>query len=583
MTLFQGFRFVAAAWLLSAAAWAQPLTPEPVSADGVPPSVDAGMPSEGVAPADSSVLAPATDTAAEKNEKPARVRVTDSLVAAYHLDNGNIAPRGSNAYDPTGSNYVDWLNKVQLDASWKELTAQLRIDSALFLNAPVAAPGNPRLEQLLLNRYANRLDFEKVKLTYASRFLEVTVGDTYVTYGRGLVLSLRKVDEFGVDTTVRGLSVTGRAAGLSVNALGGVSNIVNVDPSTGRFSEDPNDVILGARAEYRFGKWAAPGVNVSHVIYAQNAQTLAPQAQRDQVTSVSGTLDLPYLAKRGNIFVEYAMQRRLTQGTSLWSRALYATGSAYLGKVTLLFEYKDYANYSAIPTSLDPTQVPELALTNFYTAAPTLERVQQLVLNNTDITGGHLRASLKVNADLIPFASMAVFYDRVYRTYIFDPYAGAEIHWGNGLSRASLSGGYRLNQYAPGSVAPGTMFQSVGHAVWDVSQHLTGPYTLEVTGLHMTHADSQGPNIHNWHEGQVYVSFKSALSWSAALGYEYYTEAPATIRPHYVNANVSWNVLKNVLLKGFIGGQRAGIKCVNGVCRNYPAFDGARIEVVAKY
>jgi|CXWL01.1.fsa_nt_gi hypothetical protein len=579
--------WLAAVVLLSFTARAQPA---PEAAAVVTPPADAaatGESAEGTSaaqPADPAVTPePAAATADAKPEKPARVQVSESMLVSYHLDNGSIAPRGSALYDPTGSNYVDMLNKIQLDASWNKLTAQVRVDSALYANAPVAAANDVRLQQLLLHRYANRLDLEKVKLAYTSRQLDVTLGDTYVTYGRGLVLSLRKVDEFGIDTTARGLSVTGRAGGLTVNALGGWSNIVNVDPATGRQAENPNDLILGGRAEYRFGKWVTPGLNFSNVIYAQNAQTAMVQATRDQVMSFSGTLDFPYLGKFGNLYVEYAMQRRLTQGFSQWSRALYASSSLFLGKVTLLLEYKDYSNYSAVPTSLDPTQAPELALSNFYTAAPTLERVQQLILNNTDVAGGHIRASVKVSPEMIPFVSMAVFSDRTYQTYIFDPYAGLETRWNEGLSRASVSGGYRLNQYAAGSVAPGTMFQGAAHFEWDVTQHLGGRYGLGFSGLHVSHSDARDPEYLNWHEGQAYVSLKSALSWSVALGYEYYTEAPLSIRPHYVNVNGSWQIVKNLLVKAFIGGQRAGIKCVNGVCRNYPAFDGARLEVVAKY
>jgi hypothetical protein len=86
-----------------------------------------------------------------------------------------------------------------------------------------------------------------------------------------------------------------------------------------------------------------------------------------------------------------------------------------------------------------------------------------------------------------------------------------------------------------------------------------------------------------WSEGQVYLSFKRAERYSAALGHEYYTEFPGTVRPSYWNGNVSWTIVPGVLVRLFVGGQRAGIKCVNGVCRNYPAFDGARGELVAHF
>ena len=106
---------------------------------------------------------------------------------------------------------------------------------------------------------------------------------------------------------------------------------------------------------------------------------------------------------------------------------------------------------------------------------------------------------------------------------------------------------------------------------------------LELDGLHQSHVDHIGSTEHRWREGQHYLSFKRAERYSAALGYEYYTEFPGTVRSNYFNLNASWTVLPGVLLRLFVGGQRAGIKCVNGVCRNYPAFDGARGELIAHF
>jgi hypothetical protein len=587
MTMLRGC--FAAAVLLSLPVVAQPAGPDDAgvlaTAPAAGPFDPLVMPDAGTLPAPQlAVVAVPPPPAPERSSSfpPARVSLSEYMLSSYHLDNGNVAQRGTAPYDPTGSNYVDFLNRVQMDAAWNSLTAVVRVDSAVYGNAPQAAAGDAKLTQLLINRYNNRLDLEKIALSYTSRFLDVTLGDTYVTYGRGLVLSLRKVDEFGIDTTVRGLSATGHIGGFSLNVLGGWSNIVNVDYATGRSANDPNDFIFGSRAEYKFGRWATVGGDVSHVIYAQNL-TSGTQDTKDQVTSFSGTLELPHLGDFGTFFAEVAGQQRITAGVPLWTWGMYATASVYLRRLTLLLEYKDYRNYNAIPTSLDPTQYPELALNNFYTAAPTLERVQQIVLNNTDVMGGHLRASFKASPDVVPFVSMALFDDRTYQTTIYDPYLGIELRWNDGASRASISGGFRANQYHDGSAAPGSMFQSAAHAEWDITQHLFGPYSAEVSGLHFSHHDAQGAGYLNWQEGQAYLSFKRAQLFSVAAGFEYYTEAPQVVRPYYVNLSGTWNIIDNLLVRLFIGGQRAGIKCVNGVCRNYPAFEGARLELIAKY
>jgi hypothetical protein len=548
-------------------------------------------------------------------DQPLQVDLSEYGVAAYHFPrvdgpspflplsgNGNVAPVGSPEYDPTGSDYYDWLNRFEVDAAWMSFTALLRLDSDLFLNEPVAAPGDSRIVGLLIDRYQDRLDIAKVAVSYSNPYVDATLGDSYATYGRGLVLALRKVDELAIDTTARGANVTGKVAGLRVNALAGVTNVINVDPATGRecaamwpvaagssssgepMDSCPDDLVLASRAEYHFGHWVVPGIDIAHYTYSHNFQDVIPQEHRDQVTAYSGTLELPQIGPWGTAYFEYAQQQQEIVDNVQRGTAFYASGSAYLGPVTVLAEYKDYRNYNNIATSLDPTQVPELALTDYYNAPPTLERIQQQVLNNTDVAGPRVRVDVQIAPEIVPFVSMAYFDDRIYQTRIFDPYAGVELRWQDGRSRASVSGGERFNIYnADARPLPGQPFQEDWHVEYDINQSITGPYSAEIDGMHISHHDLQGVDYLNWDEGQSYLSFKRANLFSAALGYEYYTEAPATIQPHYFNVSGSWTIRDGTVIRLFAGGQRAGIKCVNGVCRNYPAFEGVRTELIAKF
>ena len=509
---------------------------------------------------------------------PLRLKFSEYAVGAYHLDNGYISPPGSPTYDPTGSNYVDWINRFQVDASWMDFTLLLRLDSALFVNAPVAAPGNVRFERLLYQRYVSRVDLEKASLSWTSRHLDVTLGDIYATYGRGLVLALRKVDALTIDTSARGLSLTGKVGDLTVNALGGFSNIINVDTATGRTSNDPFDLIVGGHADYRVKPWLVPGVSASWVRLSRNAQDQVPQATQDQTLAISGSLEAPALFGWGSAYVEYARQIRTVGGLPYNSGALYVNASLTFGKTTLQAEFKDYRNYAPLTTSLDSTRVPELAMINTYSVLPTLERMEQAVKNNTDVTGARVRVDVNVTDSVTPFVSMAAFVDRIYVDTILDPYAGCEITWQEKRSRAVVSGGYR-----PSIHDGGQLDSSVWHAKYLVSQSIAGPYSVELNGLHMSQTDLVGGKLQPWMQGQAYLALKSASGWSAAFGYEYFTQAPETIREHYFNGNVSWTANRNLTLRAFGGGQRGGIKCVNGICRTYPAFSGVRLEVVLTY
>jgi hypothetical protein len=459
-----------------------------------------------------------------------------------------------------------------------------RVDSAVFMNAPVAAPGNVRFERFLRDRYANRVDVEKVALTYSSRWLDVTVGDIYTTYGRGLVLALRKVDVMGIDTTARGASVTGKLGDLTLNALGGFGNVVNVDAATGRWANDPNDLIVGTHADYRFGKWVVPALNASWVRLAQNAIPDTTQKNQDQTASVSGSLEFPNLFGHGSAYAEYARQQRLVGDLPYQASAAYMSMTLAFGPATVLAEYKNYRHYLPTATSISPLNAPELALIDTYTALPTLERLEQAVLNNTDVTGPRVRVDYAATETITPFLSLGAFDDRIFNVRIVDAYGGVEVTWQEARSRASVSGGMRPTFHdAPGFFGAGAASSSTWHVKYLASQWLAGPYSLELNGLHMSHRDDVGGRWVPWMEGQAYLSLKRAGLWSVALGYEYYTEAPETTRTQYLNVNLAYTINRNLTLRAMGGGQRGGIKCVNGICRTYPAFDGARLELVAKY
>ena len=70
-----------------------------------------------------------------------------------------------------------------------------RLDSATLVHAPPALTDNYSLAQ--------------ASLRWSNRTFDISVGDAYVSFGNGLGLSLRKLDEFGVDTTLRGAKVVG--------------------------------------------------------------------------------------------------------------------------------------------------------------------------------------------------------------------------------------------------------------------------------------------------------------------------------------------------------------------------------------
>ncbi len=290
----------------------------------------------------------------ENGQNPIQLDFTEDAAFDYHFTHGNgiIAPPTDPNYDPTSDNYLDWINRFETQLSTGPWHFDLRFDSALFVNAPqVSDLSTSRVPELfasyLENRYINNFELEKVSASYAGPHFEATLGDFYLSYGRGLVVSLRKIDALGVDTTLRGGTFTARAGGFSANVAGGVTNVVNTDPSTGAEAPDPEDPIVAGRLEYRLSQLFALGIDGA--VMWQNQSTLnlteytpqcpvgcttpgTPLSQiqhtpltplgfgsvasgipttdqlRAQTLNYGTTLELPNLWNHGNAYVEYVHQ-----------------------------------------------------------------------------------------------------------------------------------------------------------------------------------------------------------------------------------------------------------------------------------
>jgi hypothetical protein len=161
--------------------------------------------------------------------------VTETTIAAQHFD----ARGGELAQD---SGWGDWLNRLNAALRWGNWTAGLRIDSQVYWRRPIDNPNFGSLTpadqaQVVLDnesRFRTSVVPSKVWATFASRGVEVTVGDSYVQFGRGLVLLMRKIDDLGVDTTLRGVKARVEQDSFAVTAVAGFGNPSRVDEATGR-------------------------------------------------------------------------------------------------------------------------------------------------------------------------------------------------------------------------------------------------------------------------------------------------------------------------------------------------------------
>ncbi|MDW8281449.1 MAG: DUF6029 family protein [Myxococcales bacterium] len=567
---------------------------------------------------------------------PVRLTVTDSLFLGYHAFFEPISPSLGPPYgDPlnpfagierlaqgdnrlplsraskTAQAYGDLFHRFNLILSVWRIQAGLRLDTALFLNPPVRLDPNNLAAggcgAPCLNRFENRwvspTGLEKIFVTYTDRHLEITLGDFYAVFGRGLVLSVRKVDELAIDTTLLGAKLVYNPGRYKIVALGGVSNIQNIDESTGRFQADPFDIILGARIETRLFDKLLVGLHGAGGVLSAPRQgpilpaSCAPDAPEQCPYSTGRlgyglTLEAPRLLPWLDVYLEAAGLENMRHPLIYPDRqprgyALYGSLTAYAGPLTILFEGKQYSRFEPWAGSTQEGEFANIA----YTLHPTVERVLTEVEDpQSEIGGGRIHLTYRHSAALSFIVSNGAFRQGRYGELVLhaltlhDPYGGIMVRWDHGVSHLFVNGGHRYEY----DNERDQVFKHTGWFDWDFIQSLPKNLSIESQGRALFRTRAGEPD---WSEGNAYLALKWTPYLIFAGGLEWTTreintkEAGVQYLQYalFPGGFVQYNITTRSSVRLFAGGQRGGLKCISGVCRVFPEFRGVRLEVVLRF
>ncbi|MGH1341072.1 MAG: hypothetical protein ACRBN8_05945 [Nannocystales bacterium] len=328
-------------------------------------------------------------------------------------------------YNTEGSddNFVSLVNRLNLgqDTRMKRATlgTQFRLDSQNIwftedrgcseaMGTCVPVEGDVRLERATV-----RLDTKHVS-AYG--------GDFNVNMGRGLGLSVRKIDEIGVDATIKGGRVDVRTKPIRATAIAGFANRQNSDFATRQlisdpgypaksytFSQDANeagcdvdgaidpdtgnplwtvcsDFLAGGRVEVPLPGRVDVGANY---VYLDFGDEVTAGVIDEYLHQFGGDIGRARIGGVWDTFVGASglMRNPNLAGTEFESQgyngySLYSSNTFYTGTTTILVEGKHYRDYLLA--------VGQNALLQ-YTENPTLEREDQQVPGNLNATGGRMR------------------------------------------------------------------------------------------------------------------------------------------------------------------------------------------------
>jgi hypothetical protein len=490
----------------------------------------------------------------------------------------------------------------------------------------------------LSNRYINWTYPAKIYIGYNARNIDVTVGDFYAELGRGFVLSVRKRDELASDDSIRGIRVTASPklgpVGLRLTALGGSPNPIRIDEGSGRYLGVHRSALPGflkvteagmpraietdfaddtGRCETTPTCSYAPDRVVGGQVVLELAPVelgsqgsllirqpaLSPDVVRsaDRVLTLSQSVNAATSDGRLSLYVEGALQklqqddldRELPAG-----HALYASGTVTALPFLFLFEARHYRRFFPLRAQVSTDRAREFGLLAF-NAPPTTEdpTVDTEMDNfNTCVSGGRARADAALRPGVSALGWLGYYEtfaesvsndrcdtSRENRNRVIDSATGFELTSRDHKRRASLTAGSRFDftdRALPVATGSTQVFYREVYARYQLALPLTGPFTLEVSGLHRRRRRLVDSVIGPYHEGEHLAALDVGRDLSVGVGFEYNSdpEPPTT----YVNGNVRYRPTPDSSVTLFAGQRRASLRCIGGLCQVRPGFEGVRLD-----
>lgn len=600
-------------------------------------------------------------------DAPLKLDITETSIVSQRF-----REREGENYDDQG--YFAWLNRLNLVLGWKKFTLGARIDTAVYGLRPSDRNEDPRRLQALFQdgstRYRNSIYPAKLWFSIKDNGVEVTAGDSYVQFGRGLVLALRKVDELGIDTTLFGGKITVNRDPFAVTLIAGLANPARVDEPTGRalFSSksvpalpavDPDtgagtggynaqippqpifgsDRIIGAEVTAGRG---LPAILSTHVVrltkcapyrYDANgdiddnyfdkpfgtceesdriqwfrnlASAINPVVESRETTNLGQSIEIPSLWGHGSLYLEGATQHRektRVRSKNTDGNALYGSFVVTGGPIANTLEVKSYRNFWALGGSVNATQA--AAFTNVaYSIPPTAEPIITDTYGNMNVcmNSARDRFDYRFTPTFLAYGAYA------YSVSLSEQPSGACDALGKSAGQKAVDNTDFIHDGTLGVEArfdkdKSSLFANINarHDILDngtpyyreiavqysMTKYLFGPYSVELSGRHRIRVQD-AENIHGtdykgqpWWQGEHYNALKIAPKWVITQGFEYTTLIG--FPTYYVNGGVLYKFTSESNVRLYAGQNRGGLRCISGICRVFPSFDGARVELTLRF
>jgi len=436
----------------------------------------------------------------------------------------------------------------------------------------------------------------------------------------------------GTANPIRVDEVTGRL--LSQTTSGALENIaypLMPKPNTTHYTPNAQplyapDVIMGGQIEggLKTVQVGVRAVQMNRTAAPFHTQAFAgnPDRNADKISIGSVSVNVPAILDHGSFYAEVATQQMSNfhpvADATLMNRlsggyAAYAQATGYAGPFTLSLEGKHYERFFPLHGNINVSSATEFSPVQ-YSIPPTGDPFTSdwhWGSYNVCVTGGRGRLDARLHEDVLVYGSVGRFAsyterspncgqdvrtradgtvlpaegrNRADRNDIWDPFAGFELNFEKGRSHFYASTGVHFDNTAEPTPYSGNLTTNVYYREnwlrYTMLKKIYGPWSVEMTGWHRYRympSELQTP----WREGENYVAAIWSPKLTIAAGYEYSTKEGDL--KHYVNGMAQWRFTTASLVRAYVGQNRPALRCISGVCRQFPAFEGARLEAVVTF
>ncbi len=412
------------------------------------------------------------------------------------------------------------------------------------------------------------IDFIYLKTTLGKRKrgLDITAGNFYSIFGRGLVVKIFENRNIRVDNNLLGAKFYARYGGFYLTAFSGMAE---------NSKAERKDILHAADLEYRGIRKMKFGFSVaSNRPYLEGVATTTLVSARYSARFRNFDIYGEYAVKQN-----YDLQKQINR--NIIGRGIYGNLNFYFGSFSVSTEYKFYDNFKF--TSYDGTVIYNTPPSTTQDYSYILLNRHPHALNQDNEQGGQIAVNyvfdssldFKANFGITKTLGQNSFYQIIrgthnaVRTQLTEAYAQLHKDWERFMTIIAFG-------YSKELSANTENYTPIFEGRYYINDENTLRFVLEHQQVKVI------STLEKYYDDVITLEWLRSPNLVFSFVGEMQTKEPTTgnIQRHFwAFGMITYNIFNGSEVSLLIGSRHAGNICVGGVCRYEPEFSGVELKM----